>query len=66
MIPEFAEFRYVKYLIPIFIILCGILWYMGQQKNPMAEKVIRSKTPVGVIGDSTQTKWEEDDDKENN
>jgi len=57
--------RTVSIMILIFFALICILFYISQQKQ-MAEKVVRSKTPVGVIGDSTQTKWEEDDDKENN
>jgi hypothetical protein len=53
--------RTVSIMILIFFTLVCILFYISQQKQPMAERLVRSKTPVGAIGDSTQTKWDEED-----
>lgn len=53
--------RKVSISVLIFFALVCILFYISQQKQPMAERLVRSKTPVGAIGDSVQTKWEEDD-----
>lgn len=60
---DFQASSLVKLLLLfIAIIILAYINFVVCRKDNLAEKVVRSKTPVGAIGDSTQTKWEEEDE----